>query len=84
MAETEILNVSFQKVINASIKLGCEKLSLIKKTKKGRIHFIITPIGNKTKIKIHHDIFTSTGHYSKSKDPDAKKFLNDLKKELNI
>ncbi len=88
MAKPEIVNVSFQKIFDACMKMGCEKLSLTKRTKEGRLHITIIPQGNdkKTGINIHHDIFTKTryGHYSKSNDPETKKFMSDLKKKLNI
>lgn len=89
MAELEIVNASFHKVFDACMKLGCEKLSVIKQTKEGRLHINITPSDNykKTKVKVHHDIFidaTHHGHYSKSNDPATKKFISDLKKELAL
>ena len=82
--DKERINASIIKIVETCIRMGCERLSVTKKTKKGRLHINIYPVGNsKTDVKIHHDIYLETsqyGHYSKSDDLEAKKFLSDLKK----
>lgn len=85
--DKERINAPFNEIVEMLYKMGCKKLSIIKNTKKGRLHINIYPVGNsKTDVKIHHDIYLGTsqyGHYSKSNDPEAKKFLSDLKKNIN-
>ena len=84
--EKLLVNASVQKVMDTCFRMGCIKLSVIKKTKEGRLHINVAPSGKKTEVKVHHDIFINTshrGHYSKSNDPETKKFLSDLKKNLD-
>lgn len=80
--EKETINKHWNKVFNLCMRLGCTKVSVIKPTKEGRLHININPVGNKTEVKIHHDIFlrsTHRGHYHKSNDIEVSSFMNELK-----
>ena len=78
----EEFHLHWNKIFNICMRMGCNKIGVIKHTNQGRLHININPQGNKTEVKVHHDIFTRQGHYSKSNDVEVNTFMNKLKEHV--